>query len=628
MYVRSKVSLLLLLILAVQLGAFYGIGRLVLYPSFASLEREEAREDLERCVEAIRREVRDLGQFVEDWSAWDDAYEFVKDRNKDFVGANLVRSTFVNSNLNVLYFYNSRGEAVWGQVRAPGSFERMQLEDFPAEGLPPDHPLLRHESIKSKLQGIWRTSRGPALMATRPILTSDDQGPMRGTLVMGRFLGEDEIAAWRRQSRVSFSVLLLGKDSLPEEERAIVDELRLSPESVFRETDSETLRAYTILPAIGGEQLLLLRADVPRQITGRGKDTLFFFSLWSVAAGSITFAVLWVLLTVTVTGPLGALSGWVKATGAGANPFRAGQGKRRDEIGILVREFDQMVGRLAEAKRKLLDESYYSGMAEMAGGILHNVRNCLNPISGQLALLRNELTGAPVEKLGRAQRELSDGDPAPERREDLGRYVVLVARRVCGVIERGRERLEALSESVAEMERILGRQDRLSRRKHLPEELHIEELVREAVTMIPAELCEGVTIEVTPSVKGSGSIKGYRVPLLEVLINVLTNAHEAMRRGGTGKGQAVISAEAEEGDGRGMVHLRVRDNGVGIAADQVEKIFERGVSSKKEAASGFGLHWCANAMAGMHGRIYAESAGDGKGAVIHVLVPRHTEETV
>lgn len=629
MFLRSKVSLLLLLILTVQMGAFYCIGRFLLYPSFVTLEREEAKQDVERCLEAIRREVRELGQFVEDWASWDDTYEFVENGNKDYVKANLVRSTFVNSNLNLLYIYNSKGEVVWGQVRAPGSFKKMQLQDFPDGGLPPTHPLLRHESIRSEVQGIWRSSWGPMLVATRPILTSDEEGPARGTLVMGRFVGENEIAAWRRQSRVTFYLWLFEEDSLPTEERAIFDELPRSQEIVVREADSDSLWTYTIVPAIAGEPLLLLRADVLRQITARGKDTLFFFSVWSAVAGTLAFAALWVLLTFTVTAPLGALTAWAKACGEGGSPFGAVRGRRKDEIGILAREFDQMVRRLAEARRKLLDESYYSGMAEMAGGILHNIRNCLNPISGHLVQLRNEMAEAPLEKLDQAQRELSDEGIVPERREDLGRYVTLATRRICELIARAKERLEALSGSVTEMERIIGQQDHLSRRKHVAEQLRVEELVREAVTMIPADLGAGVAIEITPSVADSGLIMGYRVPLLEVLINVLANALEAIGRGGTKKGRIVISAQEGEWEGRSVVHLQVRDNGVGIGADEVERIFERGFSSKKESASGFGLHWCANAMAGMNGRIFAESGQEaGKGALLHVVVPRQQEERV
>jgi two-component system, NtrC family, sensor kinase len=626
-FVRSKVSCILLLILGLQLGASYSIGRYILYPTFASLEREEATKDVERCVEAIHREIRDLGQFVKDWAAWDDTYGFAEDGNSDYVRSNLVPETFVNNNLNLIYIYNSDGEVVWGEVRAPGTNNKMRLKDFPGEGVPADRALLKHESVESKVQGIWRTSGGVMLVASRPILTSAEEGPIRGTLVMGRFVGEEEIAMWRRQARVAFQFWAFEKDAVPSQEREMLDELSRSTGVVFREAGRDTLHAYTTVRGIEGRPLVLLRGDVPRQITEKGDATLFFFSVWSAAAGMVVFATLWLLLTVSVTNPLGALTQWVRGSDGSVNAVgRVGVG-RGDEIGILAREFDRMVRRLAEAKRKLLDESYYSGMAEMAGGILHNIRNCLNPISGHLALLNDELAEVPLEKIERAQHELLlDTDMAPERREDLRRYVSLATRKCGELVGSARERVDGLSRSVVEMESILGHQDQLSRQRHITEDLNLQELVLDALDMVPAEVARVVSSEIAPSVHTSGPIRGYRVPLLEVLVNVLMNAHEAIVRSGTAKGRIVVTAEEEAGAGGRVIHLQVRDNGIGIEPEEVERIFERGVSSKKETTSGFGLHWCANAMRGMNGRVYAESAGAGKGAVVHLIVPRQQEE--
>ncbi|MCP4400765.1 MAG: hypothetical protein GY801_26120 [bacterium] len=61
----------------------------------------------------------------------------------------------------------------------------------------------------------------------------------------------------------------------------------------------------------------------------------------------------------------------------------------------------------------------------------------------------------------------------------------------------------------------------------------------------------------------------------------------------------------------------------GLDADTLERIFQRGFSTKQEGASGIGLHWCANTISSMHGKIYAESEGKGKGACMHLLLPKH-----
>jgi signal transduction histidine kinase len=70
-----------------------------------------------------------------------------------------------------------------------------------------------------------------------------------------------------------------------------------------------------------------------------------------------------------------------------------------------------------------------------------------------------------------------------------------------------------------------------------------------------------------------------------------------------------------------MVRLTVRDTGCGFDDELKTRIFQRGFSSKQGNMSGLGLHWCANALAGMGGRIQASSPGPGMGAEFHVLLP-------
>jgi sensor histidine kinase regulating citrate/malate metabolism len=51
-------------------------------------------------------------------------------------------------------------------------------------------------------------------------------------------------------------------------------------------------------------------------------------------------------------------------------------------------------------------------------------------------------------------------------------------------------------------------------------------------------------------------------------------------------------------------------------------MFESGFSTKPRATNdGIGLHWCANALRSLGGRIWAVSDGPGRGASMHVTLP-------
>jgi len=112
----------------------------------------------------------------------------------------------------------------------------------------------------------------------------------------------------------------------------------------------------------------------------------------------------------------------------------------------------------------------------------------------------------------------------------------------------------------------------------------------------------------------------HRITLLQILSNILKNAAESIHRSARKDGKIKITACM---DNEGMIRIGIQDNGKGIAHNRLEKIFHRGYSSKKHDVSGIGLHWCANAVAAINGRIYASSEGPDKGALFYIVIPKN-----
>jgi signal transduction histidine kinase len=107
-----------------------------------------------------------------------------------------------------------------------------------------------------------------------------------------------------------------------------------------------------------------------------------------------------------------------------------------------------------------------------------------------------------------------------------------------------------------------------------------------------------------------------------VLQNLIINAADAVDESRRDKGVLQITAAIETDDDAQRLHLRCTDNGIGIAPENLPRIFEKGFSTKSRAANyGIGLHWCANAIASLGGRIWASSQGLGHGASLHVVLP-------
>lgn len=116
MSLKSKAVLIFLGIFVVYGATDYVVQQFVVLPSFIALEQNEAQKDLERAVEAIKREVHHLNTFCWDWSAWDDTYAFMISRSKKYIESNLVLNTFTGNGINLIYFIDRGGEAIWGKT--------------------------------------------------------------------------------------------------------------------------------------------------------------------------------------------------------------------------------------------------------------------------------------------------------------------------------------------------------------------------------------------------------------------------------------------------------------------------------------------------------------------------------
>ena len=75
--------------------AEYAIHRLIIYPSFLALERDEAQKDLERSVQALKREIHHLDSLAHDWSTWNDTYRFVRAPFEDYVRSRPILSALL-----------------------------------------------------------------------------------------------------------------------------------------------------------------------------------------------------------------------------------------------------------------------------------------------------------------------------------------------------------------------------------------------------------------------------------------------------------------------------------------------------------------------------------------------------
>lgn len=611
---QTKLSLTLAILIAAFAVTSFVILRSVIAPAFDDLEQSAARTDLTRAEMAIKADIENLEAITADWAPWDDIYYYVLGEYPGFKKSNLDRPTLTNLGLDLMVVYPNEGEYLWGQVLVDG--EDQLISDLKI--LDPEHRshglLTSHTTASSRTVGFINTGLGPMIISSRPILRSDDSGPVAGALIMGQFLDDTRLERLQRRTEVDMHWDFADVGAAAGNEA-------LRPGAQSQRFGADAITSRKVLADIHGTPFLILRADTPRNISDLGAQTVRAAMLFLVIAGGLVTAVVWFMLRGTILQPLERLAGHIdRIRTSGDLSHRLGA-QRDDEIGSLAKQFDDLTDEVHDARQALLDQSFKAGKADTAAEVLHNIRNAMTPMINGLERLGRSFRASERLRVEEATQEIANPDCKPERRQQFLQYIAASFEHLAKVGLEAAEDLNIVTKQARQIEGILGDQERFANVAPIVENIVVDEVLDEASHVIPKKAKRGINVELSGELSAV-RVQAHRIGLLQVLGNLILNAYESIQRCRKPDGHILLAAVTEVIDDKAMVRVTIRDNGGGFNKDVGERIFQRGFTSKNEGSStGLGLHWCANAVAGMGGRIQAESRGLGQGAEFHVLLP-------
>ena len=252
-------------------GAFFlfitlsiSIQRWIVYPQFQQLQVRSIEQNIGQLRAAFDREADSLAIQVSDYAEWNDTYEFVASLDPAFTADNFE---------SIASFLRGAFHCVW-VVRADGlilyhadfntSTEQVRLvrhED--GERLLPGHPYLLPLG-GNPLTGVIPTDQGPTLVAIHPILTSEGEGPPRGTLVMGRRL--DSALAERFSEQIRLPAELRAADELNQHEATSAP--------VNHQLPSGDVETSLVLNDLFGRPAVTLVVRTPPEIEAVGRRAL------------------------------------------------------------------------------------------------------------------------------------------------------------------------------------------------------------------------------------------------------------------------------------------------------------------------------------------------------------------
>jgi signal transduction histidine kinase len=299
--------------------------------------------------------------------------------------------------------------------------------------------------------------------------------------------------------------------------------------------------------------------------------------------------------------------------------------ERTRELEDEVEAKEKALNELAAAQNSLVALSRAAGMAEVATGVLHNVGNVLNSVNVSCNLLLEELRESRVGNLSRVAEMLAHPEGGLCRfltENPRGLQIPAYLTGLAEALENEHARLVAETQSlygrIDHIKEIVAMQQTYGRVMGVLETLPPEQLMEDAVKL-NAEALNRHKITIVRRYEPGSSLTVDKHKVLQILLNLISNAKYACSANQAGDPLITLSVVCS---GEDRIRLEVADNGMGIAQENLTRIFQHGFTTRQDG-HGFGLHSCALSARELGGNLIAHSDGPGHGATFILDLPRN-----
>ena len=276
----------------------YGTSETFLLGNFANLEEHMVLQNVDRVQLALSSDIDQLNSTVSDWAPWDDTYNFIMDRDQNYIDRNLDVETLSNLRLNLILFIDPSGQLVFAKAIDFQAKSELPISQNLLNNLFSKGNLVCHNE-SDRFKGIVLLPEGPILISSQPILTSTWKGPVRGTLIMGRYLKSD-LERLSELTQLPLVSRRIDDVKMSSDFAAAKSSLSKKRPVLIKPLSENSIAGYTLIQDVYGNPALILRADMPRDIYQQGRTTSYYHFLFILLNGMIFAAVTLILLDRTV----------------------------------------------------------------------------------------------------------------------------------------------------------------------------------------------------------------------------------------------------------------------------------------------------------------------------------------
>lgn len=348
MSLRKKVVLVFVLALGMISAATYAVSYLVISRNFERLEERIVRANLLRVSNAVGHQQQHLDVIANDWGNWSSTYQFMGKKYPEYAEKEIFEETFKRYDINVFLLVDLTGRVIL--CRDFGDSEHICGNGRALWFITRAMRRVGGEKGERAASGLLVIAGRPMQVSTTPILRTNHSGPSRGTLLMGRWMNEQQVQKIGNMLALPMTAVV-GSASGIHRATAGPD---WGEKQWLEPSGKETITGFVRIKDIFGGPGMVLSTEFKRDLAHQGRlaQRWLFGEIFGVAM-LLQVAGFFLLQRIVLSriARLGATATAISSTGDLSQRVSVSE---NDEITALENSFNSMVQDLEESRRELL----------------------------------------------------------------------------------------------------------------------------------------------------------------------------------------------------------------------------------------------------------------------------------
>lgn len=344
---RFKTISIMLFLNILMFAGVYLMSKAIISKQFKEIEDNKIHEHISRAVDTFLFDLENINTKLVDWATWDDTYQFITDKNKAYIESNLNPVTVQNLKLNHMLFLNNNNELVYSSGE--------EVSDELLELVSKSNVINTHQTAENSKIGILNIKKGLLMFASRPIVNSLQDKPLKGTLIFTRYLNESKVKELSDVVHLPISIIRIDR-FMSEEHISQLERLLTENKNVlYSHGDNKTkVDGLSLINDVFGKPAFILEIEYSKDISSQGEKSINYFLTAFLFSGLILLIFLIILINRLLIKRIAKLSLETIEIGNENNSLeKISTDMSQDEISSLQLDINNMIGSLKKSQLEL-----------------------------------------------------------------------------------------------------------------------------------------------------------------------------------------------------------------------------------------------------------------------------------